>query len=74
MKTFSIKKLNELSEDFLLALVNFLHEDDNYHYLNKQIGNTGIIIERGNYQLVIDSQDELKVIKTELESLEAELA
>ena len=69
MKTFSIEKLNEVSEAFLLALNDFLHEDDNYSYLLKQIGNTGIVIEMDDYQLLIDSQDELKVIKSELKSL-----
>lgn len=75
MKTSSIKKLNELPEEFLTSFLDFLEVDENYKFVSKQIGNTGVIIEMDGYQLSIQSLTELSLIKSELEAIdERELA
>jgi len=75
MKTSSIKKLNELPVEFLTSFLDFLEDEENFKFVSNQIGNTGVIVEMDGYQLSIQTTNELKLIKSELEAIdERELA
>ncbi|MFW6273132.1 MAG: hypothetical protein ACOC2U_05075 [bacterium] len=70
MKTSSIKKLNELPEEFLISFLDFLEDEENFRFISNQIGNTGVIVEAGGYQLSIQTKNELLLIKSELEAID----
>lgn len=69
MDASAIKKLNGLSDSFLRTFFKFLEDDENLKFLSDHIGTSGVIVEIDGYQLSIQTQGELSLIKSELESL-----
>jgi hypothetical protein len=54
------ERLKIIPDDILRALKEFLDDDKNFEILKSQLSDTGVMIEKNDFQISIKSVDELK--------------